>query len=183
MGETTISRAYAEALFEFAMREDAVELYGQRLQEVADLVETERDFRRFLQAPGVQPAEKIRVLENVFGKYMPEHLLSFLAVVIEKRRERYLPSMAEELSKLVDEHFGRLRVVVTLASEPDASLKKRIKKRLDEVLKRDVIPHYRIDPRIIGGLIFKVGDHVGDGSLRRRLQLLRHQLLRAPATA
>lgn len=177
-----VARTYAEALFEFAVADEDVDRYARQLQEVADLIETERDFRIFLDAPGIEPAEKIEVVRDVFGELLPTHLGSFLFIAIEKRRQRLLPVIASEFSDLVDEHFGRLRVLVTMASEPDSNLRSTIKSRLDEIWNRDIIPHFREDPGILGGVVFRVGDVVADGSLRRRLQLMRRQLLKAEAT-
>lgn len=179
MRGSAVARTYADALFEFARADDDVDRYARQLQEVADLIETERDFRVFLEAPGIEPSEKIEVVREVFGELLPTHLQSFLFIVIEKRRQRLLPVIASEFSDLVDEHFGRLRVVVTLASEPDSKLRSRIKDRLDKIWNRDIIPHFREDSRILGGVIFRIGDVVADGSLRRRLQLMRRQLMKA----
>ncbi len=182
MRETTVARTYAEALLEFAVEENDVDRYSRRLNEIADLIETQPEFRRFLETPGVQSAEKNRVLQDVFKKLVPDHFLKFLFVVIEKRRQRLLPAIADEFALLVDEHFGRMRVQVTVASELESTLQKRLKKRLDEMLGKDALPHYSIDPRIIGGAIFRIGDRVMDGSMRRRLQLLRRRLLKADAS-
>jgi F-type H+-transporting ATPase subunit delta len=46
------------------------------------------------------------------------------------------------------------------------------------------VPHVRVNPEIIGGVIVRYGDRVLDGSLRRRLLSMRRQLLNAelPAT-
>lgn len=182
MRETTVARTYAEALLEFAVEEKEVERYSRRLNEIADLIATEPEFRRFLETPGVQSKQKNRVLQDIFKKLVPDHFLKFLFVVIEKRRQRLLPAIADEFALLVDEHFGRMRVHVTVASEPESRLRKRIKMRLDELLGKEALPHYRIDPRIIGGAIFRIGDRVMDGSMRRRLQLLRRRLLRGNAS-
>lgn len=178
MRETTVAQTYAEALLEFASKEKAVDEYTLRFDQISDLIETENTFRRFLDAPGIQPAEKNAVLREVFGGVVPDSLLKFLFVVVEKRRQRLLPIIAEQFAALADEHFGRLKVQVTLVSEPDQELRKIVQQRLEQVFGKDVTPRYRIDSRIIGGVILREGDRVADGSVRRRLQLLRRKLLR-----
>jgi F0F1-type ATP synthase delta subunit len=40
-----------------------------------------------------------------------------------------------------------------------------------------VLPHFREDPSIIGGMLVRVGDRVMDGSVRRQLAVLRRQML------
>jgi F-type H+-transporting ATPase subunit delta len=40
-----------------------------------------------------------------------------------------------------------------------------------------VVPHISLNPAILGGVIVKVGDTVMDGSVRRRLSVLRQRML------
>jgi F0F1-type ATP synthase delta subunit len=51
--------------------------------------------------------------------------------------------------------------------------------RLSEVLGKRAIPHFRVKPDIIGGLVVRTADTIYDGSVKRRLDGLRRQLLHA----
>ena len=55
-----------------------------------------------------------------------------------------------------------------------------IAERLSKVLGKQAIPHYRVKPEIIGGLIVRTKDTIFDGSIRRRLDGMRRKLLQAP---
>ena len=179
MQETTVARNYAEALFELAQRDGDLELYAQQLGLFADLVETERDFRLFLQTPQIEPSEKKQAVQAVFHAHIPDRLLKFLFVVIDKRRTRVLPEMAEEFTAMVNQHYGRQKVDITLAAEPDEALKRELKDRLGRMLNKEILPRFRIDPRLIGGVIIRVGDSFMDGSIRHRLHKLRRNMLKA----
>jgi F-type H+-transporting ATPase subunit delta len=48
---------------------------------------------------------------------------------------------------------------------------------LTERIGRETRVNVHIDPAIIGGIIVRQGDRVTDGSVRRRLQELRAQLI------
>lgn len=179
MQEITVARNYAEALFELASADGEPELYGEALSQFVSVIEAERDFRLFLETPLLEPRAKKEVIGEVFGGRIPDRVLHFLYVLIDKRRARVLPQIAEEFAALVDEHFGRLLAEITIAAEPDEALKVDLRERLGSLLEREVIPRYRVNPRIIGGVIVKVGDRIMDGSVRHRLQMLRRSLLRA----
>ena len=157
MQETTVARNYAEALFELAQRDDDLELYAQQLGLFADLVETERDLRLFLETPQIEPSDKKKAIRDVFQGHIPDRLLRFLYVVIDKRRTRVLPEMAEEFTAIVNQHYGRQKVDITLAAEPDQALKKELSEKLGRILDKEVLPRFRIDPRIIGGVVIRVG--------------------------
>lgn len=181
MQETTVGRNYAEALLELALSDEAVEDYADWMKWIGALVRDEPEVRSFLDTPRIKPAEKKRVLRESLEGKVPERLLRFLLVVIDKRRQRLLPQMAEEFTRLANEHFGRLQVDVTLAAEPDDALKLELERRLSELLEREVIAQYRVNRGIIGGVVVKVGDRVMDGSVRHRLNELRRSLLRPEA--
>jgi F-type H+-transporting ATPase subunit delta len=181
MQETTVARSYAEALFELAQADDAAELYAGQLGEIVQLIESEADFRSFLETPRIELREKRQVLREVFEGKIPERLLRFLLVVVDKRRQRVLPEIAIEFNKLVDQQLGRLQVDVTVAEDPDAKARASIQKHLNTLFGVDVLPRFRADPRIIGGVVVRVGDRIMDGSIRHRLQGLRRSLLRPEA--
>jgi F-type H+-transporting ATPase subunit delta len=54
-----------------------------------------------------------------------------------------------------------------------------VAERLSELLGKTAIPHVRVKPEILGGIIVRSGDTIYDGSLRRRLDLMRRQLVAA----
>ncbi|HIB09233.1 MAG TPA: hypothetical protein EYO20_05240 [Gemmatimonadetes bacterium] len=54
-----------------------------------------------------------------------------------------------------------------------------VSERLSKILGRQAIPHVRVKPEILGGLVVRTGDTIYDGSVRRRLEGLRRRLLTA----
>lgn len=179
MREETIARNYAETLFELARRNDAVEEYDQGIETVARLLDENPDFRTFLETPRIEPAAKKELLGTVLGDTLPALLLNFLRVTVDKRRQRLLRAIAREHHLLVDEHLDRVHVDVTLARELDEDSMAEVGRRLTELLGRDAIPHVRVKPGILGGIVVRAGDVIYDGSLRRRLEGMRRQLLSA----
>lgn len=179
MQGTAVSRSYAETLLELAGRDEAIDGYAVAIGQMADLVRGERQLRRFLDTPRVPTEDKKRVLAEVLGGRVPPRFLRFLYVVIDRRRQRLLPEIADDFAELVDEHYGRLQVGVTLAAEPDAELKESLRSRLSVIFQKDVLPRFHVDPRIVGGVVVRTGDRVMDGSLRRRLRSMRQWLLKA----
>jgi F-type H+-transporting ATPase subunit delta len=61
--------------------------------------------------------------------------------------------------------------------DPDPALRTEIEAALGRVLGREVSADFKRDPRLVGGMIVRVKDRVLDGSLRRRLQLMRRALI------
>lgn len=183
MRDTTVSRSYAETLFELARRNEAIEEYGQALATVAGLLDEDPKFRLFLETPRIDDAERKAVVRKVFDGALPRHVVNFVLVTIDKRRQRLLRTISTEYAALVDAHLGREHVEVTLARSADEDTERVISARLSDVLGKKAIPHFRIKPDIIGGLVVRTGDTIYDGSVRRRLDGMRRRLLRAQLPA
>lgn len=179
MRDETVARNYAEALFELAERHEGVDAYGTGVQIVARLIDENDDFRRFLETPRIAVAEKKDVVRSVLREKLPARLVNFVLITLDKRRQRLLRTIAREYMGLMDQHFNRVHVEVTLARQFDEKSMEEMEKRLTVALGKTAIPHVRVRPGILGGAIFRTGDTIYDGSLRRRLDGMRRRLLKA----
>jgi F-type H+-transporting ATPase subunit delta len=175
--EVTIARNYAEALFALGERSDQTERFADLLEGLAGAIEADRQIRLVLVSPRIPKPAKSALLRKAMSRRAPEPFLRFLDAVVKRSRQVLLPAIAAQYRVLVDAKFHRAHAGVTLAREPDAALRKEIRRRLSDVFARDVIPHFREDPDILGGIVVRMGDRVMDGSIRRRLVRLKRQML------
>jgi len=183
--DETVAKNYAETLFELARRHDGLEAYGAAIATVAGAIDEDPRFRLFLETPRIEDEEKKAVVRRVFGEALPKHVVNFVMVTIDKRRQRLLREISRGYDLLLDDHLGREHVEVTVARQIDDATTQLISERLSSALGTRVIPHVRVKPEILGGLIVRTGNTIYDGSIRRRLDGMRRQLLGAslPAVA
>ena len=179
MRDQTVARNYAQTLFALACRHEGPERYQRDIETLARLLDQSADFRMFLETPRIALDEKKTVVRQVFGGLLPKPLLNFLLVALDKRRQRILRAIAREYHVLVDEHLNRVRAEVTVARPLDERVLGSVTDRLTELLGRRTIAHVRVKPDIVGGVVVRAGDTIYDGSLRRRLDGMKRQLLSA----
>lgn len=177
MRDTTIARNYAEALVTLAQRAGDLDGWGRMIDDVADLVTNDLRVRRFLESPRVPAAAKKEILRKAFQDRMPRLMVRFLEALVQNRRQLLIPTIASEYATLVDESLGRVRAEVTLAREPQPGEVEAIAASLSRTLGRTAVAHVRVNPDIVGGVIVRVGDYVKDGSVRRRLGVLKSKLV------
>ena len=182
MREQTVARNYAETLFELARQNEGLERYQAGIETVARLLDENPRFRTFLETPRIAAADKKAVIRKAFADALPKPLLNFLLVVLDKRRQRLVREIAREYHVIVDEHLNRVHAEVTVARPLDEQAMKAITDRLTALLGKTAIPHVRVKPEILGGVIVRAGDTIYDGSLRRRLESMRRQLLSTELT-
>jgi F-type H+-transporting ATPase subunit delta len=173
----SIARNYADTLFALAERQGAEQDWLVMLGEIASIYRDNSAFRSFLHTPRIDPEEKKRMLRSVLEDRYPEPFVTFLMVVLDKRRQGLLPLMEEAYREILNERTGRVHASVTLPFEPDAEFRTELETALSEFLDREVAADFRTDEEIIGGLVVRVKDRVLDGSVRRGLQLMRRALL------
>jgi F0F1-type ATP synthase delta subunit len=53
-----------------------------------------------------------------------------------------------------------------------------VRRRLSEILRKDVVVHAYVESHMMGGVKFRIGDQLIDGSLASRLRRVRDQLAR-----
>jgi F-type H+-transporting ATPase subunit delta len=178
MRNETIARNYAETLLELARRHGDLNGWGQLVDEVADAMQQSRTLRLFLESPRVAASQKNRILARAFEGQLPQAFLRFLQALVNHRRQMLLPEIAHAYHDLVDEVEGRLHASVTVAHDPEAGERKAISAELSRAYEKEVVPHFLVNPNILGGVVVRIGDVVLDGSVRRRLATLRRRMAR-----
>jgi len=101
----------------------------------------------------------------------------FLQAVVRRGRQGLLAEISQEYQGLVDLRLNRVHAGVTLARDPDDLLEREIAERLTAVLHKEVRTHFRTDRGILGGVVVHIGDRIYDGSLKRKLAVLRRRML------
>ena len=177
MRDSTIARNYAEALLSLARKAGDLPAWGRMIDEVASAVERDDRLRRFLEAPQISADQKNAVLSKAYEDRAPRLFLRFLQRLVTNRRQMLIPEIANEYRDLVDEAEGRVHAQVTLATPVDDEQHASIARHLTHTFGRPVVPQVRVNPNILGGIIVRVGDRVMDGSVRRRLGILRNRML------
>ena len=177
MRETTIARNYAETLLELARRAGDLTAWGQAVDDVAEAMQSNRTLRLFLESPRVSAAQKNQILGRAFEGQLPHVFVRFLQALVNHRRQMLLPQIAHEFHDLVDQVEGRLHANVTVTAEPSDTERRAIAQQLSRAYGKDVVPHFLVNPAILGGVVVRVGDTVLDGSVRRRLASLRTRML------
>jgi F-type H+-transporting ATPase subunit delta len=167
----TIARNYAEALFA------AGDQFGEVLDAVAGAIGADERIATALESPRVSKAAKAKILERGLKGQAPKAFVRFLQAVVRRGRQGLFAEIAQEYQVLLDQKLNRVHAGVTLSEEADAKTQKQVVDRLAKALGREVRAYFRTDPRILGGVVVRVGDRILDGSVRRRLTAVQRRML------
>lgn len=174
-----VAQVYAKSLLELAEAEGGRDLLESCLGQLEDVLELAREdprFSEFLSSRILPVASREASLRKIFEGKIHGLTLRFMLLLNEKGRLAHLPAIVAALDALVQDLFGRVEVDVYTAQPIDTDELDRIRERLAEILKKDVIVHPYTDASMIGGVKFRIGDQLVDGSLANRLRRFRDQL-------
>ena len=180
----TVARPYAQAIFEVAQENDALEELSQSLDAASELM-SDGQVAAFLARPSMTDPQRLEFLQGLFAKAAGEvsvfaggskHGTNFLKLLLENGRVVALPEIAEQFEALKAVVENTVDAVVTAAAPLSAEQEQDIAASLRERLGRDVRISTEIDENLIGGAVIRAGDVVIDGSLRARLDGLANAL-------
>jgi F-type H+-transporting ATPase subunit delta len=168
-------RMYARALFEAAQDAGRVDAVSADLATLARAMEDVPELRAFLRNPQIEPTGKADALGQLTAGG-DELVRNFVRLVAEKGRAGELPEISAELDALVAKAQNRLSVELTTSYELSDREAKSIVQTIEKASGRKVEASRTVDPSLIGGIVLQIGSHRADGSVRGRLERLRHEL-------
>ena len=167
---TEISKSYADALFSLALETNTVFETLMTLKAMRDGLYGTEGALDLLASPSIPKDERCAVLEKAFGAVNPEHVMSFVGVLVQHGHIRELNDCVEAYTALHDEHARLSTAYVTSAVELTADEKAKLIEKLSRKLDRTIHLECQVDPSLLGGLIVNVDGKVIDGSLKHKLQ-------------
>jgi len=179
-----VGQIYARALLGAAAHDRSGPAVVDELEAlVAEVLDRLPSFEAALASPRVPVESKLRMLEAAFAGRMSRHLLILLKVMAERGRLGIVRQVATAARRLLNELHGRLEVELRSAQPLSSDAIGVVAARLRAAFNSDVDLETLVDPRIIGGLVIRIGDTLYDGSVRNQLERLRAATLEHAADA
>ena len=171
------SRRYATAFFNAAHKQNKLPVVIGDLKTLLDLMNETPALKQMWDSPVIPSGRKRELTLKMFSSDLDPLTISFLRLLIDKRREFLLPTVQMELQELTDTSNHLIRAEATFAVDPTpeevAALTESLERRTGENVKLI----YTVNADIIGGVVVRMQDTIIDGSVRGTLERLREQLL------
>ena len=173
---STTARRYAEAAFQLATRDDALDVYGDGLATAAKFLGEERVLA-VLRNPARPLKDRIEVVDKALEKRVPEQVRKLVGLLVGRGRIDRLAAVAAEYHRLLNRQQGVVEAVATTASPLSGDETAALQRKIAKMTGRTVDLRVEVDDALIGGLTVRVGDTLYDASVRGRLERLRDRLV------
>jgi len=168
--------AYAEALFAVARAEGPMAEVEDELFRVAQVIRGNDELRDKLADPHIPAATRQQIVEDLLAGKATPVTTSLVSMVVGTGRARDLPVIVDQLVAMsaqeANKEVAEVRSAIALTDDQKSRLADALGQATGKQLELKVI----VDPSIRGGIVAQVGDTVIDGSVRRRLELLKNAL-------
>lgn len=176
MKVSPVSERYARALFELALEKKAEEDVYRDSLFIARACEASRELRLFLESPIINSGKKLMVLKDLFEGKIHGLTLSYLMIMVRKKRESFIPSIAMQVSKFYQEYRNILTVHFKSPVLPDETTKKQVLGLMQKFTGASVELSAAIDESLIGGFVLSWDDKQYDASIRREIDNMRNAI-------
>lgn len=176
MEKRDLIEGYATALLGVASAEGAIDRVSDELFHFAKAVEQNYDLKVALTDIHVPTERKRALLEDLVGDKASPHTVNILEFVVSQGRAGELVRIVEQLAELAAAEQDKVIAEVRSASPIEPAQRERLAEALGRATGKRVEVKVVVDPSVIGGIYARVGDHVIDGTVRRRLDELKERL-------
>lgn len=173
----SVAGRYAEALIDIASDQNNLDIQGEELARVNRILTADPVILRTFQHPKLDlEAREALLLKLIQPYHFSLITTNFLRLLLAKKRLNLISDIKSKYDEVADKRQGRVRAWLTVAVPLPEEMKKRLVNKLTRGMKIDIRMEMKVDPKIIGGCIIRLGDTIIDGSVKKRLEILKREL-------
>ena len=167
---------YAKSLIDLSTEQNALEQIKNDMVFFEQVVDDNSELEAILKNPIVPLDKKAGILNDLFGSKVHQITNSFLKLVVNKGRAAILFDTAKQFIAQYNAIKGIVTAEVTSAiALTDASKAEVVALVKKEIGANEVIVKEKVDEKLIGGFILKVGDKQFDASIASGLNKLKKE--------
>ncbi len=169
------ARRYAEAVFQLAARDDDVAGWRADLTAAAAALGEPR-VARVLADRGLALEPRQHLVQAVLGSASRSPVRNLALLLLQRGRLDSLPAVLAEFIRLDNARQGIVTATAISAAPLEPAEVRELTVRLQQLTGGSIELSQSVDPSLLGGVQVRLGDRLIDGSVRGRLERLRHRL-------
>ena len=171
----TQSRPYAEAIFDIAKEEQALDAWVSDLSIVVSSMQ-EDAVKILINTPDLSQRNKAEIFTSLFEGEISKKVSNFVLVIGQANRINLLESVLESFKRLVALEKNQKNVMVASSYSLEQDQLDKIQTALQKRTGSEINISTHLDKSLIGGIKISYEDQVIDLSLKNKLEALKAQL-------
>lgn len=171
---------YAKSFIQLAKDNAKLELLKEDIQSILNSIQKSKDLDNFLLSPLIKIEKKKEILTSLFKGKIDELSLKFMILITDHKREGLLKTICQEFMKQYNAQHNIATVNLTTAHALDDAQRKEIIDFVKGNFQFSSIElEEKVDQDLIGGIVLRIDDQQIDGSIKRKLQDIKKELIHA----
>ena len=172
------AKRYAKVLIELGQEENRYKEIGRELRDISTVFAANPELKRFALNLMYKLEDRHSLIKKVGDALeISDTVKRFLAILTKTRGIGIIEEISVAYSILEDELSGRIKVRVESATELDNSRIQEINKKLRQLTSKEIILTVEKNPALIGGLVFRIGNTILDGSIKTHLERVKEKII------
>ena len=177
MNEGIITARYTKALYQTGEEEAKSQDVFKDILLIENIIKENPEFMEFLASPIVKVSDKKNLFKDLFEDNIGQLSYNFLLLLLENKRELFLPSICRFYVQIYKENQGIQEGSITTAKPLNKEHKEEIHKFIRRRFKIEIELDEKIDPSLIGGFLLRIEDQQIDASISSQLKKIKTQLI------
>ncbi|RNL50220.1 ATP synthase F1 subunit delta [Pedobacter jejuensis] len=176
MSEIKVASRYAKSLIDLAVENNGLAESFNDMVLFEKVVDETPELEAILKNPIVPLDKKTGILNGIFADKVGKLTIAFFKIVVNKGRSAILFAVAKQFIQ----QYNQIKGIVTAHVTSATALSAEAKEQIVAIVKRElganeVIVREKINEKLIGGFILKVGDKQFDASIASGLSKLKKE--------
>ncbi len=177
-----IARRYATVLHDFAADRGKLQEVYDDAQIVRQVLSSQPAAQQYFESPLHKPSEKKALVDGAFASHVADETLQFLNFLVDKERISLVSNILLVFEQLYKKEKNICTATITTAKELTPQQQQHISSQIVDKFKAAgnkvaaIDATFKVDPRLIGGIILTVDGKQVDDSVLYRLKKIEKQL-------
>ena len=169
-----IADRYSSALYDLVSENKVTDSVLENFKSIKKLIDNNKQLYLLIRSPLILSNDKLEILLKLTSSLnLNEISITFLKVVSNNKRFASLQSIISQFINIIAIKRGEVLADVTSADELSDEQRLNVKDQLKNILGDKLLLNFKVDKKIIGGLIIKVGSKMIDTSLASKINKLK----------
>jgi F-type H+-transporting ATPase subunit delta len=177
MLDKTLASRYGNALYQSAKAAEGTVAILADLEQIQLTIKHYAALKRIFYHPGISPAEKKQLAQDIFKESITPTSLRFLGALFHAKRILYLDLIHTVFLDAFNQDKNKAVVKISTYQPLPQQLLDKIKAQLAKMLGKEVEMQVETDSRLLGGITIDINGDVIDGSVSYQLNKLSEKML------
>jgi F-type H+-transporting ATPase subunit delta len=170
------ARRYAQAVFDIATDTNSLDQWLNDLKELNSFFGGQAAVAA-LEDPSLKDEDAQKIVTDLVSRTrVNPQAANLVRMLVQRQRLALLPRIMEIYQEMYNKAKGIVVADVTTAVPLDEAHQGRVREQLSRITGKTVDVRVHHDPRILGGLVARIGDELIDASVATRLSSLAERL-------